>query len=135
MKDKPDNISAYSDPGNMGIVQFKTKAVKIGFLKKIRDYIVQWARGDKMWCKNNEPIEKRIVDKILGQNKHNLMDKGHEQKSIRIFWDGGQRPILKGKAVAEVTPDGNITAYGEGDDIKKQLNDHMAKWMAARSLQ
>jgi len=74
------------------------------------------------------------VDKTLGQVKHQLMNTGLAQQSIRIFWDRGTIKY-KGKLIAEITEDGQLTTYGEGDNVKEGVQALMAKWKAARDLQ
>eukprot|EP00959_Pyramimonas_sp_CCMP1952_P300948 6296442-Pyramimonas_sp.AAC.1 len=65
--DNIDSAWAYSDPGNRGTSQFKPHAGKVGFLRKWRGKAAECNNGDTLWRKNNDPIEKRLVDKTFGQ--------------------------------------------------------------------
>eukprot|EP00959_Pyramimonas_sp_CCMP1952_P311905 6527796-Pyramimonas_sp.AAC.1 len=62
-------------------------AGNIGFLRKWRGRPATWANGNKLWCKSNDPIEKRLIDKTLGQVKYRLIENGTDQKTIRIYWE------------------------------------------------
>eukprot|EP00959_Pyramimonas_sp_CCMP1952_P389849 8170160-Pyramimonas_sp.AAC.1 len=47
----------------------------------------KWANGNAMKFKCNDPFEKRVVDKHLGQIKGRLHeDQGHDLKDIKIKW-------------------------------------------------
>ena len=127
MKDRIVKISTFLDPAKIGVLDFATESAKRGFHKKMRGRTTKWQCGEKTWFTNNSTIEKRIIDKTLGQVKHHLMDKGFEQKSIRIFWDTGIIKI-KGVKVAEVKEDGELETYGDGDQVKQDVVAFMERW-------
>ena len=66
VQDKVVDMFTYDDPAQNCDVQFKTSRAKIGFFKKTKGANKKWTSGGRMWWKNNDDIEKQVVDKLCG---------------------------------------------------------------------
>ena len=122
----------YSDPASMGVLQFKSRAAKFGFLKKYKDKDSQWLNGDKMWWTSNDTIKERNVSKTLRIIKHQLhTSHGVPLANIKIKW--GDRTIeVDGKTVATVDEEGSVTTEGVAASINEAVGKYMEEWRGKR---
>ena len=134
MTHKITKIFTFSDPHKLGVVQFKTIAGKIGFLKKMALTEAQWDNGDTMWCKKNDTIEKQTSDKEFGFIKHVLTRNGADLKDVKIKWRKNSVE-LKGKMVAEMNGDGTIEYHGEALQVKDSVLEHLKEWKKKRGFE
>ena len=133
MTHKITRIFTFSDPHKLGVVQFKTIAGKIGFLKKMMTMEAQWDNGDAMWCKKNDTIEKQTSDKEFGFIKHVLTQNGVDQKDVKIKWRKNTVE-LRGKMVAEMKDDGTIEYYEEALQAKSSILERLKEWKQKRGF-
>ena len=131
---KVDKVFASSDPTKIAVIEFKTKAAKIGFFKKVNTLEVEWENGNRMWFKGNEPIQKRIRNKTLGYIKHQLINKGCAKGDVKINWPDGVVK-LKGKKVAEVSPEAVINATEEETEVVDAVSRLIREWKGIRGLE
>ena len=125
-----DNIKVFtfSDPAQVGVIEFPSIASKIGFYKKIANVDKSIGEDKNMWFTNNRTFERRARDKALGQIKHLSITKcGFKLEDVNIQWKHGTVKI-KGKKVATVSDGGNFKLQGEGEAVKQDLSDVMKKW-------
>ena len=134
MTHKITKIFTFSDPNKLGVVQFKSIAGKIGFLKKMMTMEAQWDNGDAMWCKKNDTLEKQAVDKEFGFIKHVLTQNGVEQKDVKIKWKKNTVE-LRGKMVAEMNDDGTIEYHEEALQVKSSVLERLKEWKKKRGLE
>ena len=129
---KLTKMFCYSDPASLGVLQFKTRAGKFGFLKKYKEKTAQWLNGDKMWWTSNDTIKQRNIDKTLGMIKHKLHQSQRlPLKTIKIKWE--DRTVeVQGKTVATVDEEGGITTEEETASIKEAVCKYMEEWRAKR---
>ncbi|CAK0864118.1 unnamed protein product, partial [Prorocentrum cordatum] len=120
-------VYTFLDPSKVGVITFKRETMKNGFLKNMRTRKVQWTCKENMWFTNNNTYEKRVIDKTLGQVKHLLMNKGYDQKLIRIDWNK-EVVKFKGNVIVEVKEEGHLTTYSEGNLVKEEVDSFMQKW-------
>ncbi len=134
MESRVEKVCTFSDPSKIAMVQFKSKASKIGFYKKMKGSTGEWDNGDAMWWKNNDTVEKRVFDKTLGLIKHHLHNRGHSLKDIKIIWPKGEIK-LKDEVVAKVTGDFQIEAGSEAESIKAEVERNIAAWKEKRGIE
>ena len=131
---KYDRVWTYADPSKIGVVQFKSMASKIGFLRRVNNIETKWKNGDDMRFKSNDTIEKRIVDKTMGFIKYHLRETGkHPLKSIIIKW---KKNIVEvnGKEAARVNETGDVVYETGFTDIKDAVASAIGEWKERRGL-
>ena len=72
----------FSDPAEVGVIEFPTVAAKIGFYKKIKDMDKSLGNDNEMWFNDNRTFERRARDKALGQMKHLLITKKDQNEEV-----------------------------------------------------
>ncbi|CAK0888775.1 unnamed protein product [Prorocentrum cordatum] len=134
MGNKYTSIGVFTDPSKIGVVNFKSIASKIGFLKKANISSTQWGNGETMRFKANDTIEKRTVDKELGMIKCYLHEKhDHALEDIVIKWHA--RVVeLKGVKVAWEEDAKGIVYGGAGLAVKASVTGYMKAWREKRNL-
>ena len=132
---KYERIGTFVDPSKIGVVQFKSVASKIGFLRRTNSMETKWTNGENMRFKNNEPIEKQIADKKLVFVKYYLHEtKGHTLGNINIKWKKNTVE-LEGKRVAWMTETGELQYDESVMNIKTVVDASMSEWLAKRGLE
>ncbi|CAK0856976.1 unnamed protein product, partial [Prorocentrum cordatum] len=81
------DVTTFAYPSAVGVLQFKSIASKIGFLKNARSMKEKWYNDKPIIFKCNDSIEKRAVDRELGHIKYRLIeDKDIARHLITIEW-------------------------------------------------
>ena len=132
---KYDNIGTFVDPSKIGVIQFKSIASKIGFLRRISTIETKWTNGSNMHFKSNDTIEKRKADKTLGFIKYHL----HETKrlplsNIAIKWKKNTVEV-NGNEVARVSDTGEVTYESDYMDMKTAVDRSISEWKDKRRLE
>jgi len=135
---KHTRVFTFTDPSKIGVVEFKSIAAKIGFLKKANTLQTEWTNGDNMHFKCNDTLAKQLVDKELGQIKSHLhTKKGYSLSDIKIKWKR-QTVEVKGspwKKVAWTEADGKIKYADEALGIKEEVKAFMQAWKEKRGIE
>jgi len=138
MQEKYANIKTNDDPAKIGIVQFRSKASKLGFYKKANTIQATWNCGETMWWKNNDTIEKRLLDAELGFIKYHLIEtKGFSPSDVKILWKKPSKPIeVKESKVAWISNDNSfIEKTGVASEIKELVENSMKEWKNKRNIE
>ena len=134
-KGKYDHIGTFVDPSKIGVVQFKSIASKIGFLRRSNNIESKWLNGQSMRFKGNDSVEKRISDKKLGFVKYYLhQTEGHPLANVRSKWKKGEVELL-GKKVAWVTETGQLAYADELTDIAASVDERVQSWKTQRGME
>ena len=127
-------IGTFSDPSRVGVVQFRSVAAKIGFLRRSNLSETKWTNGETMRFKSNDTIEKRTTDKTLGMIKYHLHNKkGYELKDINIKWRNNVVEY-RGKEMAWVTEAGEVKFDSSITDIDELVTASINDWKDKRGL-
>ena len=130
-----DKPFVFINPSKIGVIQFKTKASKIGFFKKTNQNDITWNNGKPMIFKHNDTIEKRINDKKLGLIKYHLINTAnHQEADVKIKWRKSTVEI-KHKAVAKAISGEDIEYEAEAVGIKQSVEEGLIKWKEKRGIE
>ena len=131
---KYTNIKTFADPSKIGVVQFKSIASKIGFLRKANCSDIKWTNGKEMRFKTNDTVQKRTSDKTLGMIKYHLHEtKGIALKEICIKWKENCVEVKK-KSVAWLGQDGAFMYEESINEIKEHVSISMEEWKEKRGF-
>ena len=121
-------IFTFSDPADIGVIEFPTIKSKISFYKKIEHVAKAIGEGREMWFSNNRSFERRARDKTLGRLKHLLITKGgHLNTDVKIWWKLGTIKV-KGTKVATVGDGGKVKLVADVEMLKEELLSEMNVW-------
>ena len=88
----------FTDPSSIGVVQFKSQASKIGFLKRTNKEDITCNNGEPMKFTSNDTIEQRTVDKELVYIKYHLINSGKiPAHLVDIKWKKGKNKKETGR--------------------------------------
>ena len=126
-------VFTFSDPAQVGVIEFPTIDAKIKFYKKIAN-IEKSIGDDKEMCfTNNRTFERRARDKVLGQIKHMLISKkSFKKEDVQIMWKHGTVKV-KGKKVGNVAEGGTFNVFGEAETLKEPITEIMKTWFEKKN--
>ena len=134
MANKILKVGTFVESSTVGVLQFQSVASKIGFLKNVNDRQLFWSESERMWFKTNEPIEKRINNKILGYVKHYIVEKkGHRLSDVKINWKAGTVSV-QGAKIAMIA-EGAVSYIGEAKEIQSEVDSAISKWKKKRDVE
>ncbi|CAK0848633.1 unnamed protein product, partial [Prorocentrum cordatum] len=130
---KHTDIFVYTDPSKIGVIQFKSIAAKIGFLKKASNTTTKWDNGSDMRFKSNDILAKRTIDKEMGKVKSLLHNEGQGYKleDMKIKWK--ERVVeLKGQKTWKKEGGEGLQYEGEGKTVEEAVKSFMTAWKSKR---
>ena len=133
LKKKIVNVSVFSDPCNIGFIQFETTSAKFGFMKKISKLSKNLESGRRVWFTCNKTLEGRARDKLLGKLKHQLVTSKNVQiQDVKIVWKTGVVKV-KGEKVADLGERPfELCTYGIAKVLHDTVVEEVKSWYDAR---
>ena len=133
-KAKIVHVGTFTDPCQMGVIEFEAESSKLGFYRKILKANKR-INGIDLWFSNNRTFEERKRDKTLGIIKHLLIEsKGIPPSKVRIDWKAGFVKV-SGKKVVCVSDEAVAEFNEEVHDIKQGVKDGIKAWLAKRGAE
>lgn len=134
LRSKVVHVGTFTDPAQVGVIEFETESAKLGFYRKLRNANTI-VNDVELWFNNNRTFEERKRDKALGIIKYNLIEiKKLSKMSVRIDWKNGFVKI-RGKKVATVTDEAEISLDHDILDVKDAVDAGFKAWLVKKGAE
>ena len=126
-------VTTFSDPSKVGIIEFTSIPAKIRFYKKMHGVEVKDLVGNKLWFNNNRTFQERVRDGTLDRVKYVIVArKGLELSDVKLMWKSGVVKV-KGVKVGSVSDDGVVNLSQEYSGVAEAVRAYMEEWVESRS--